>query len=305
VAAQFTPGKIAQLESEIRKIVVGYLEPLVSRKSFDFVQDFARWIPMEVISTILGVAKADRKAINQWADDMLHRDEGETGEPALAVEARTKLLTYFTQELQARRQSPRNDLMTVIANEQIVEDNGAKRPLTDREAIEFIVLIAAAGNETVARLLGSAGFLLAKHPEQRQKLRDNPALIPRSVEEMLRIEPPSPVQFRRLLKDVDIHGTRIAAGSNVCLLTASAGRDERQYENPDEFNVEREPFRHLTFGHGVHLCLGASVARLEIKIALEEVLRMLPDWDVVEEGLQRVRTSTVRGYSHVPVVLLT
>jgi cytochrome P450 len=303
VAARFTPSKIAQMESDIRKIVIGYLQPLEGKDTFDFVQDFGRWIPMEVVSTILGVKPEDRKAINQWADDMLHRDEGETGEPPLAIEARNNLFGYFAQALQERRQSPSDDLMTVIANGQITESDGSQRALSDREAIEFIVLIAAAGNETVARLLGSAAWLLAKHPDQRQKLRDNPGLIPRAAEEMLRVEPPTPIQFRRVKKDVELHGAVIPAGSNVCLLTASAGRDERQYPNPDSFDIEREAFRHVSFGHGIHLCLGAAVARMEIRIALEEVLHRIPDWDIDEQGLQRVRTSTVRGFSHVPVVI--
>jgi len=208
---------------------------------------------------------------------------------------------YFGGIVRDRRNSPRDDLLTALAQGELVLEDGSKRPFSDRESFEFMLLIAAAGNETVARLLGNAGVLLAKHPEQRQKLRDNPSLMPRAVEELLRIEAPSPVQFRRAVKDVEVHGVTIKAGENVCLLNAAATRDHRQWDRAEELDVERPPKRHLNFGYGVHTCLGASVARLESRIALEEVLARIGDWEVDESGLQRVRTSTVRGYSHVPV----
>lgn len=299
----FSPARVVRLEDEIRSIVLGYLERLESRDQFDFVEDFARWIPMDVISMILGIPTQDRREINEWANDFLHRDEGQVEESASNIKATDNLSTYFDRLMLDRRQSPDDDIASAISNGRIAE-GGSERPLSELEASEFLQLIGAAGNETVARLLGSAGWLLAKYPEQRDKLRSDPSLIPQAVEELLRFEAPSPTQFRRVMKDVEIHGVRIPAGSTLCLNTASAGRDERQYDNPELFNVERVPRRHVTFGYGKHACLGANVARLEIRIALEEVLRRIPDWEVDEAGIRRVRTSTVRGFSHVPAIVI-
>lgn len=299
VAARFSPRAIAALEAEVRAIVIGYLEPLEGKTTFDFVQDFCRWIPMDVVSALLGVPEPDRKQINTWGDQILHRDEGETEESEICKAARAGLTNYVATAMNDRRAHPTEDLITLIATGKILEDDGTARQLTDREAVEYIFLLAAAGNETVARLLANACCYLAWYPEQRQKLRANPALIPQAVEELLRFDPPSPIQFRRTLKAVQLHGLTIPAGSNVALSTAAAARDERRYSNPDVLDFERNE-RHLSLGEGVHTCLGAQVARLEIRIALEEFLKRFPDWTVDKAGLKRVRTSTVRGYSHVP-----
>lgn len=303
VAARFSPGKVAALEKQIREIVIGYLEPLEKKDSFDFVQDFCRWIPMEVVSTLLGIPDKDRKMINTWGDEFLHREEGQPEESQTSKEAREGLTAYVAKQMYARRESPSDDLISLIATSEMrLEDNTTRR-LNDQEIIEYVVLLAAAGNETVARLLANACCYLSWFPEQQKKLRDNPSLIPQAVEELLRFDPPSPIQFRRTLKDIEIHGVTIPAGSNVALSTAAASRDERRYPNPDTLDVERNE-RHLSFGEGVHTCLGAHVARLEIRIALEEFLKRFPNWEVNKEGLKRVRTSTVRGYCNVPINIL-
>ncbi|WP_317930825.1 cytochrome P450 [Halioxenophilus sp. WMMB6] len=302
VAKRFTPAFVAGLEQEIRDIVVSYLEPLEDKSEFDFVQDFGRWIPMEVISVVLGIPPEDRRQINQWADDSLSRDEnGGFTEECFAAMGKTA--EYFQNILADRKANPKNDFLTELAHAEITETDGTTRPFSERESMEFMLLLAAAGNETVARLLSNAGVLFARHPDQRQKLRDNPQLIPRAIEELLRYEPPSPIQFRRVVKDVEIHGVTIKAGENIALLTAAATRDDRQWDNPEVFDIERAPKRHVTFGYGTHTCLGASLARLESKVALEEVMKRLGDWEVVEDKLKRTRTSTVRGYSEVPVII--
>ena len=302
VSPWFTPAKIGRMKDEVRAIVRKYLAPLQGRERFDFVEDFCRWIPMDVVSSLLGLPEEDRRKINTWGNELLHRDEGEpvseTGRQAFDA-----LYNYFTETARRVRENPSDNLLSYIACGKLKDDDGSERDLTEKEIVEMLLVIAAAGNETAARLLASSAYLLATHPEQRQKLRDDPSLIPAAVEELLRFDPPSPIQFRRVLKDVELHGVNIPKGSNVCLLTASACRDERQFENPDRFDIERKRRRHVTFGYGVHTCLGASVARLEVRVALEEVLQVLPDWGVDEGGLQRVRTSTVRGYCNVPIVL--
>ncbi len=304
VARQFLPGSIVKLERELREMVVAYVEPLVGREEFDFVQDFGRWIPMDGISMLLGIPREDRRQINQWADDSLFRAEDDEKTTERGMAAMGKVHAYFRSILADRKANPRDDFLSYLTHADITEADGGKRPLTDRESFEFMILISLAGNETVARLLSNAGVLLARHPEQRQKLRDNPKLIPQAVDELMRYEPPSPIQFRRLMKDVELHGVTMKKGDNVALLTAAATRDDRHWDNPDVFDVERERKHHLTLGYGVHACLGANLARLESRIALEEVLKRLGDWTVDESRLVRTRTSTVRGYSHVPVKMV-
>lgn len=303
VAPRFAPASVARLESDIRDIVDGYLEPLQGRSEFDFVQDFGRWIPMDVISSLLGIPEEDRRKVNQWADDMLHLQEGDQGANERGMAAIGALHEYLQGVLQDRKANPCGDLLSDLAHADIELEDGSKRPFNERESFEFMLLLAAAGNETVARLLSNTGILLARHPDQRQKLRDNPSLIPGAVEELLRYEPPSPIQFRRLMNDVEYHGVTLKAGDNVALLTAAATRDDRHWDDPEVFDVERAPKRHLTLGYGVHSCLGASLARLESRIAIEGVLARIGDWDIDEDKLVRTRASTVRGYSHVPVTV--
>jgi cytochrome P450 len=167
----------------------------------------------------------------------------------------------------------------------------------------FFTLLQFAGTETTARLLGWAGVLLARHPDQRARLRDDPALVANAVEELLRYEAPSPIQARYVTRDVEWHGSTVPAGSKMALLTGSAGRDERAFPDPDRFDVARRFDRHLSFGYGVHFCLGANLARLEAKVVLDETLARLGDWEVDEGAVELVRTSTVRGPLHVPIRL--
>ncbi len=303
VAPQFLPKKIATLEEEIRKIIVHHLKSVEEKTAFDFVEDFARWVPMDVVSALLGVPAEDRKQINIWGHQIGHRDDGQVEPGPLQFEAFQKSTEYFVNMLLNRREHPQNDLASLIATG-VFRDGSSERQMTTDEASAMIMIIGLAGNETVARLLASACLLLAKHPAQRQKLRDDPQLIPRAIDEILRVEPPSPVQFRRVMCDVEIHGVVVPEGSRIGLLTASANHDERQYDNAETFDIERKPQRNLGFGYGIHSCLGSSVARLEMRIALEEVLRRIPDWEVDETNAVRIRTSAVRGYSHLPVRII-
>jgi cytochrome P450 len=188
VAARFAPSSVARLKSDIRRIVTGYLEPLQGREAFDFVQDFGRWIPMDVISSLMGIPQEDRRNLNQWADDMLHREDGEEGAGDRAMAAVMSIHQYLQGVLADRKANPREDFLTELARAEIELEDGSKRLFNERESFEFMLLLAAAGNETVARLLSNTGVLLARHPEQRQKLRDDPELIPRAVEEVPRCD---------------------------------------------------------------------------------------------------------------------
>jgi cytochrome P450 len=303
VSRAFSPQRIAALEAEIRRIAVGYLDRFVGSRGFDYVADFGAKLPMMVIGAMLGVPEEDRDPIRVWTDEMLHRDPGETDASERLARAHGALWGYFARYIRERRQQPRDDMMTDLIEGEVTDANGAVRRLDDAELIAFIGLLSGAGNETVARLLGWAGMTLAGYPDERRKLVRDPAKIPSAVEELLRYEAPSPVQGRWVTRDCEWYGTLVPAGSKMVLLTGSAGRDERRYPDPDRFDVDRRFERHMTFGYGVHFCLGASLARLEGRIALEETLRRFPEWDVDRSGAEMVHTSTVRGWAKLPIVL--
>jgi cytochrome P450 len=219
------------------------------------------------------------------------------------LEAIGSFSTYMEAMVEDRRRAPQDDMVSDLVAAEITREDGTRRRLDHREVMAFFTLLELAGSETTARLLGWAGVLLARHPEQRAALVADPGLIPNAVEELLRYEPPSPIQARFVTRAVEWHGETIPANSRIALLTGSAGRDEREYPEPDRFDVQRAFDRHVTFGYGIHFCLGASLARLEAEVVIEETLARIPEWDVDERRVELVRTSTVRGPAHVPIQL--
>ena len=299
VSRAFSPRRIAEIEPEVRMLARRYLDRQVGSDGFDYVADFGAILPMMVIGAMLGVPEEDRDQVRVWTDELLHRDPGETTN-ARQPQVGADLWGYFGRYVAERRRQPRDDMMTDLIDAEIEED-GVKRRLDDVELLAFIGLLSAAGNETVARLLGWAGATLARFPDQRRKLVERPGLIANAVEELLRYEAPSPVQARTTLREVELHGQLVPADAKILLLTGSAGRDEREYPHPDRFDVERVFDRHVSFGYGVHFCLGASLARLEGRVALEETLRRFPAWDVDWPAAEMVHTSTVRGYAKLPL----
>jgi cytochrome P450 len=208
----------------------------------------------------------------------------------------------FGKYIDWRAEHPSDDLMTELLTSEFTDETGTVRTLTRDELLGYIGLLAGAGNETTTRLIGWAGKLLADYPDQRRDLVNDMSLLPGAIEEFLRYEPPSPVQARLLTGDVEHHGQTIAAGNVMLLLNASANRDERQFEDPDRFDIRRKIQRHLSFGYGLHFCLGAHLARLEARIALEEVLKRFPEWEVDWDNAVQARTSTVRGWEKLPVL---
>jgi cytochrome P450 len=304
VSRAFSPRRIQELEPQVREIARQYLDGLQGRDHFDFLEDFGAKLPVMVISTLLGVPEADREQIRVWTDALLHRDAelAETGRAhGHHEDVSGQLWGYFGRYVDERRAKPQDDMMSDLIAAEIEGEDGEKRKLSEVELLAFIGLLSGAGNETVARLLGWVATLFARFPGERRKLVQDPALIPNAVEELLRYEAPSPVQGRRIVRDVELHGQTMKAGSNVLLLTASAGRDEREYADPDRLDVSRKIERHVTLGYGRHFCLGASLARMEGRIAIEEVLARFPEWDVDWDATEMVHTSTVRGYAKVPV----
>jgi cytochrome P450 len=302
VSKAFTRGRIAELEEKIRTISAGLLDPQVGGGGFDFLEDFGAQLPSKVISELLGVSPEDRPQVLNLINTTFTLEPGVGMLNETALNAQFALHAYIEGQLAERRTTPRDDLMTALTEAELEED-GETRRLTDQEAANFALLIVAAGTETVARLLGWTAVMLADSPDQRAELAADASLIPNAVEELLRYEAPSPVQGRINTKDVEWYGQTLPAGSKILLLTGSAGRDERVYAEPDRFNVRRKFDQHVSFGIGAHFCLGAALARLEGKVAIEEVLKRFPNWTVDESRVERLHTSTVRGHKRVPILL--
>ncbi len=298
VARRFTPKAAGSMEPEIRGIVTNWLDQLKGRDSFDFIQDFGALVPMMVICSFMGLPKEDHNTVRKLVDAGLHREDGDSG-PNMDLTMRS--VRYFDGALALREFEPRDDFTSELITAQVKLEDGSTRPLDQGERIRYLMLAAGGGNETVARLLGWTGALLAQHPDQRAMLVKNPEMIPQAIEEILRYESPSPVQGRTVMKDIEIHGTKIKKGSIVLLLTNSANRDPEAFTDPDTFDITRESKQHASFGFGAHFCVGASLARNEGRIALDEVLKRYPEWDVQWNESERVHTSSVRGYLKLPV----
>ena len=300
VSRAFSPRRIAELEPRVRGFARKYLDEQVGSGGFDYLADFGAKLPTMVISSMLGVPEEDCEEIRVWTDALLHRDPNET-DATNFNKINEKLWGYFATYVAERREQPKDDMMTDLLQAEIELDDGGKRRLDDTELLAFIGLLSGAGNETVARLLGWAATTLARFPEERAKLVRDKSKIGNAVEELLRYEAPSPVQGRRLTRDVELYGESVPSGAKMLLLTGSAGRDDREYEDPDRFDVDRVIDRHASLGFGAHFCLGASLARLEGRIALEETLDRFPEWEVLWDETEMVHTSTVRGYAKVPI----
>jgi cytochrome P450 len=300
VSRAFTPRRVAGLEDDIRSMCASMLDPHVGGDGFDYLQDFGARLPSMVISRLLGVPAADQERMRHVIDRLFHIEPGVGMVNDTSAKAGIEVAVFLRDLLRRRSADPAGDMLTALVHAELTEGDGSRR-LTLDEAASFAMLLFVAGTETVARLLGWAAVVLAEHPDQRRHLVDDPALVPAAVEELLRYEAPSPVQGRWTTRPVRLHGTTIPAGSKVLLLTGSAGRDERVYEQPDRFVVHRERRSHVTFGYGIHFCLGAALARLEGRVALEETLRRFPDWEVDLDSSSRLHTSTVRGYANVAI----
>jgi cytochrome P450 len=297
VSKAFTPRRIAELEPRIREIAIGYLDPLVGAGRCDIVKDFTAKLPMDVISTLLGIPAADRDVVRGWSNDMLHRDPDSPLVSPRGLAAMEKLMGYFDEAVAERRRRPRDDMMTLLTQVEFRDEQGETSRLGDDEIKAFFNLLATAGNETVTKLLASSFYWLARFPEQRKLLLEDPGLVEGAVEEVLRFDPPSQYQGRVLTREVELHGRRIPKDAKLLIINAASGRDERKYADPDRLDVRRRFDLHLNFGYGHHICLGKSLARLESRIAHEEFLARFPEYTVPEGGIERMHSSNVRGFS--------
>jgi cytochrome P450 len=300
----FTPRAIAGLEARVAKICASLLDPYVGSGGFDYVDDFGALLPPTVILALLGFPEGVER---EWRAEVdagfdLHNDQRRFQRAVREQVEVSDVLGHLLTELVAqRRREPEEDLISVLVHAELVDDGGDARPMTMEEIEAYVLMIAAAGTETVARLLGWTALLLARHPEQQRLLRTERARISNAVEEILRYEAPSPVQGRWVTRDVELHGQVVARGSKMLLLNGSADRDERHFPNAGTLDVTRTIDRHLAFGYGAHFCIGAALARLEARIALEATFDRFSEWQVDDSVVEWVTTSSVRGFKHVPI----
>ncbi|HXA31948.1 MAG TPA: cytochrome P450 [Acidimicrobiales bacterium] len=303
VTRVFTPRAVSQLEPMVRRVIAGFADAIGDADRFDLVEQWSALFPVEIISEMLGIPEGDRQDIRLRLDVMLHRDEGSISPSAQAEAAGLESGIYFYQLVQERRKHPADDMISRLIGAEVDRGDEGMSRLGDDEIAGFLSLLAGAGAETVTKLVGNAAVLFARHPDQWRLVRDQPELIPGAVEEILRYLPPSQYNGRYLVEERTIGEVTIPAHRPVLLLTGSATRDERAFEDPDHFDITRPPSLALGFGYGVHSCLGAALARMESRIAIAEMARRWPRYGIVEDGLRRVTMSNVAGYSHVPVVV--
>jgi cytochrome P450 len=302
VSRAFTPRRVTVLEERIRQLCADLLDPHVGSSGFDYVQDFGAQLPSRVISSLVGVPPEDQELQRRNIDQVFHIEPGVGMINHVSLTAQIALHEYLSGLVDRRTAEPQDDLVSALCQAEIV-DAGVTRRLTREETTAFANLLFSAGTETVGRLLGNVAVVLAAWPDERATLVEHPELIPNAVDELLRFEAPSPVQGRWTTREVTLHGVTIPAASKVLLLTGSAGRDERVFPDPDRFDVRRSMQHHVSFGYGIHFCVGAALARTEGRVALEETLRRFPTWQVDPDLVVRQHTSTVRGYSSVRIVL--
>jgi cytochrome P450 len=301
VSRVFTPRAVAALEPMVRDVIVERLDAIDDPMAFDAVTDFAGPFPVEVISRMLGVPPEDRQRIRHCLDVGLAREPGRSDPSEAGIAAMIEFGTYMYELAQAKRARPADDMISDLVRCEVDDGEGGTTHLDDIEIAGFAALIGGAGAETVTKLVANAFVLFARHPDQYRRVQEDLDLIPRAVEEVLRILPPSQYQGRFSMVDSEWHGQVLPAGHPVLLITGSALRDERAIERPDELDLDRPPSLALGFGYGIHSCLGAALARIESRIAIEELVRRWPSYTVDEAGLERVNMSNVAGYSRVPV----
>ena len=273
----FTPRRVAELEPKIREFCALSLDPLVGSDSFDFIADLGAQMPMRVISMLLGIPESDQEAVRDHVDANLRTKEGEP----MQVSENFVTGAMFADYVDWRAEHPSDDIMTELLNVEFTDENGTVRNLTRAELLTYLEVLAGAGNETTTRLIGWTAKVLADHPDQRAELVADHSLIPNAIEEILRYESPAPHVGRCVARqDLVVHGTEVPEGSAMLFLLGSANRDDGRFPDGDSFDIHRDDGRHLTFGNGIHLCMGAALARMEGVIALEEVLARFPTWEV-------------------------
>jgi cytochrome P450 len=297
----FTPRRMAAIEDQIRRYCVRCLDPMVGTDSFDIIAELASMMPMRVIGMLLGIPEDEQIGVRDANDANLRTRPGtpmKVADPDAIADGR-----IYADYVDWRAKNPSDDLMTALLNVEFEDENGVTRKLTRKEVLHYTQVVAGAGNETTGRLIGWLAKVLAEHPEQRREVAQDRSLLTRAVDETLRFEPTGPHVARYTIRDYAAYGTTVPAGSAILLLFGAANRDPLRYKDPDTFNIHRDNISHLTFGKGVHYCLGANLARLEGRVALDELLNRWPEWEIDYDSLKLAPTSTVRGWERLRVVL--
>ncbi|MQY27328.1 cytochrome P450 [Nocardia aurantia] len=300
VGRAFLPKQMKALEHKVRAFCAACLDPLADGADFDFVLDLGAELPMRTIGMLVGIPDADQPTVRAHAHRVLRNTPGE---PLPVRKDHYFDGDLFKDYVAWRVNNPSDDLITELLHVEFADETGTTRRLTTGELLIFLAVIAGAGVETTGRLFGWMGKVLAEHPDQRTEITADRSLIPGAIEELLRYEPPGPHVARYVTENVDFHGQTIPTGSALLLMLASANRDERKFDDPDRFDIHRRAGSHLSFGRGAHFCLGSPLARLEGRIALDEVLNRFPHWDIDLGNARRSRTSTVRGWDSMPATV--
>jgi len=295
VSRVFTPRRVTELAPHILELTRAHLEPALELGTFDFMADFAARLPMDVISEMIGVPPGDRDEVRRLGDLTVHRDEGVWDVPAAGVEAALTLAGYYRDLLSDRRRSPGADLSSALLEAEVDGDR-----LTEREIIGFLFLMGVAGNETTSKLLGNAWYWAWRNPDQRAKPFADPGRVESWIEETVRYDTSTQVLARTATSDIDLHGETIPAGDRVLLLVGSANRDGSVFPDADRYDLDRDTDQLASFGVGRHFCLGASLARLEARVALTELLRNVADYEIDDAGTRRVHSVNVRGFASIP-----
>jgi cytochrome P450 len=290
------PAALAPLEGFIRTRTRELLAPHLPRGRVDLVADLACYLPMDVISILMRIPVADRDRVRGWADDLIAREDKQTELAERNVAGYMSLAQYF-EEHTARHAPlpPENDLLGAMLKAQQHD------LMSHVEVVGNLILLAIAGNETTTKLIGNMAYRLWEHPRQRRWLIEDASLIPKAIEETLRFDGSSQILVRRVGQEVTLRGKLLRKGDRVGLCVISANRDAEKFENPEVFDVRRGSRDHMAFGYGVHACLGAALARMETRVVFEELLRLLPEYEIDEAGLRRAHNPNVRGFTHVPV----
>ena len=299
VSRAFTPKRMKKLEEQVRAFCAACLDPVMGSDRFDFVLDLGAEMPVKTIGMLVGIPDADQPAVRDKAQRNLRNEPGKP----LSIGKDYVDITKYADYVDWREKNPSDDLITELLNVEFEDLSGYTRRLSKEEILTFIAVIAGAGVETTGRLFGWMGKVLAEHPDQRREVAEDRSLVASTIDELLRYEPPGPHVARYVTTDVELHGRTVPAGSALLLMVASANRDERRFGDPDHFDIHRKGGQSLTFGYGAHYCLGAALARLEGRVALDEVLNRWPEWEVDLEAARRAPTSTVRGWDSLPAVI--
>ena len=310
----FTPRMVKKLEVVFRQITTDAIDKIAGKGECDFVESISVPLPILLIAEMIGIRKEDHERYHRWSDDLI-AFEGNEDKPEIMAKTTQAFIEYgryVTELIEDRRKIPQDDLMSILigakddglltrefANESLVEEQSAEHTeLATDELIMLLVVLMIAGNETTRNAISGGMQLLIENPDQRQKLLDDPSLLPSAVEEMVRLVSPVQTMSRTLTRDYELGAVQMKKGQEVCLVYPSANRDAEVYDDPDTFRVERNP-QHLGFGIGSHFCLGANLARMEMRVAFEQVLQRLPDMEYSRGGPELRASSLVRSCMHM------